>query len=693
MKGVAFLKKIVISSWFLAFIPAILIMLFLHPLSSKYSLTVEPGDKITGQIVYADLNSDSISEMIYAGKGAPYFFISVRDLDLRFYDQWNLPDSFHPNLSEIFIGNYDHDRYKEIYVFTHKQDSLFLNVNEFFEPSGTKLERIFITKIGYLKGEVTSSLRPCGFFDEDGDGKDELYFGITTGFSPDPRRMYCFNIKDKSLKSSQFTGIIGLNPKMTDIDGDKRPEIVGTMSACGNFGSKVPYSDSSTWFMVFNDKLKFEFPPVEFPGYVNGLEIDGYDNGSFRGYVLSHWAGGADTTVLKSRIMIYSPDGKLISSRLYSDFGFSRYVRLFVNKYHQTDKLYVLGDKFLELNERLEVVNTINLPFHSNIFAYQTDLNADGEDEFLLYSEDEEELAVYSAGLQKMTELGFKTPDPLWKFSHYLSKNHEHKLFLSSGNSSYFFKLKRNNYYFLGYLAYPGIYILFFFFILLVSRINTYQVVQKESFKRRLITLQLQGIKAQLDPHFTFNTLNSVASLIYLEDRKTAYDYMNKFTSLLRGMLNDAERIYRSLGEELEFVTTYLDLEKLRFGDRLSYKIEIGEGVSQSDQVPKLVLHTFAENAVKHGILPSEKGGMIKIRINREMEYLKLVVEDNGIGRAKAEGHSTSTGKGLKITGEFYDILNQLNKKPIKHLITDLYNETGDPAGTKVEVWVPTDDG
>ena len=121
------------------------------------------------------------------------------------------------------------------------------------------------------------------------------------------------------------------------------------------------------------------------------------------------------------------------------------------------------------------------------------------------------------------------------KFSHYSSKDHENKIFLAAGDYGYFLKLKKNNYYFLGFLAYPGIYILFLLFIILIKRINTLQVVQKESLNRRLVTLQLQGIKSQLDPHFTFNTLNSIASLIYLEDRQLAYDYMNKFTHLLQG--------------------------------------------------------------------------------------------------------------------------------------------------------------
>jgi len=225
-----------------------------------------------------------------------------------------------------------------------------------------------------------------------------------------------------------------------------------------------------------------------------------------------------------------------------------------------------------------------------------------------------------------------------------------------------------------------------------IKRINTLQVVQKESLNRRLVTLQLQGIKSQLDPHFTFNTLNSIASLIYLDDRELAYDYMNKFTQLLRNLINDAERIYRTLGEELEFVTTYLELEKLRFGEKFDYEIHIGDNITRLEQVPKLVLHTFAENAIKHGIMSRKEGGILKIDVRRDHGNLVLAVEDNGIGRARAAGQSTSTGRGLKLTGEFYDILNQINKKPIKHYIIDLFNENGASVGTRVEVWVPVEE-
>ncbi len=692
MKIVSFLNKIFFSIWFLAFIPAFLIIILLPPISSKFILQIESRDENFAQDVYVDLNSDSISEVVRTGKGVPYFHILILDNDFRVFDQWNLKDSIDPDMSDVFFGNYDNDRFKEMYIFTHKDDSLFLNINEFFDPLGTKQDRIFITKISVINGKVTSRVTPAGFFDENGDEKKELYFSISTGFGLEPRRLYYYDIVNSVLKTSQLTGMICQFPSLVDSDGDGRPEIFGLMSASGNYKTKVPFTDQSTWLMVFDEKLNFKFPPVEFPGFTNQLEINAYKYGEFKGYLLSHITGSADTNVLKPRIMIYSSDGRKVRERLYTDLGVSSNPYLFLLDNMTSDRIFLMGKDLLELNDELLAINRVKSPFNSGFICYKQDINFDGENEFLLYSHNEEMLAVFNTSLQKLVEAKLNGTTSVFKFSHYYSKDQENKLYMTSGDNGYFLQLKRNNYYFLTYLIYPGIYFLFILFILLIRRINTFQVVQKEHLKQRLVTLQLKGIKAQFDPHFTFNTLNSVASLIYLEDRQAAYDYMNKFTQLLRGMLNDAERIYRSVGEEVAFVSTYLDLEKLRFGEKFNYVINIGEGITQNEQVPKLVLQTFAENAIKHGLMPRAEGGILTISIIMENSFVKLTIEDNGIGRSKAAGQSTSTGKGLKITGEFYDILNQINKRPIKHTITDLYNETGEPAGTRVEVWVPIEE-
>ena len=671
--------------------PSVIILLLLPPASSKFKLDVESSDN-TGKYLYADLNADSISEVITSGRGMPFNYIAVRNTDLRYYDQWNIKDSLNPVISGIFIGNYDHDLFSELYIFSYKGDSLFLNVNEILSPSGTRINRIYITKIAYLDGMVAAALKPAGFYDTDGDGMDELYFSISSAFRLGPRRMHYFDIAHMSLKSSQPFGSICLDPQMADADGDNRPEIFGTMSASGNYSKNTPYSDSSTWLMVFNDKLSFEFSPVEFPGFANGLYTLPYKNNRFKGYLVSHLTNGADTSVLKPRIMLFSREGKLIRYRLCSNFVKTIQSRVFVIRSSPSDRIYLFGDMLSELNASLEVIRSVDLPFDTPISPFQADVDGDSKDEFLLYSPHEKKVAVYNSNLHKVSEVDFSADDIEWKFSPYLSGDRKYKLFVTSGNDGYFLRLRTNRYYIFEYLLHPAIYFAIFFFIVLIKKIGSAQLKAKENLNNRLLTLQLQGIKAQLDPHFTFNTLNSVASLIFLEDRHKAYDYMRKFTQLLRSMLNDAEKIYRNLGEEIEFVTTYLELEKLRFGEKFNYEIEIGKGVSKLEQVPKLVLQTFTENAVKHGIIPSLSIGLIRITIVRETDYLRITIEDNGVGRKNSAGHSESTGKGLKLTGEFYEILNRLNKKPIKHLITDLYKDSGDPAGTRVEVWVPVDE-
>jgi hypothetical protein len=689
MKGLNIISRIVFSSWFLAIFPALLLCLFLPSIGEKYSLLVEHSQHKPLQMVYADLNGDSITECLLLESFRPYNHISIMDNQLHYYDQWNFPDSIVPTISNMFIGNYDHDRFAEIYVFTVNGDSLFLNMNEFFDPSGTRMQHIFITKIGLVDGVYTSTLYVCGLFDENGDGKDELYFSIATGFGLEPRRMYSYDIANKKLKISDFTGYIFMNSEMKDIDGDNRPEFFGIASASGNYKTKTPYPDYSCWLMIYNDHLQFKFPPVEFPGFANGLYVIPSSNNSEKKIIAIHQINSGVSAVLKSKIMLFSTQGQLIKSRFLSDYGNKKFLALKLLHQNQSDQILLISERLQSLNENLAVLHSVKLPFVSDICCQVADLLGDGNEELLLYSQEEEKLIAYNSNLSKIVEKTISLPISEWRISYLKDKNQVHKPCISVNGNAYLLTLSKNPYFLLGYLEYPGIYLFFFFFILLVRKISTYQLAKTENLKRRLISLQLQSIKSQLDPHFAFNALNSIASLIYEEDRQSAYDHMNKFTQLLRRMLNDADRIYRSLKEELEFVNTYLDLEKLRFGDKFKYEINIGAGISLNEQVPKMVLQTFAENAFKHGIMPSADGGILIIQVEKEKDYLRLTIEDNGIGRIKAAGHNASTGKGLKISAEFYEILNQINKHPILHNITDLYNESGQPAGTRVEVWVP----
>jgi LytS/YehU family sensor histidine kinase len=158
---------------------------------------------------------------------------------------------------------------------------------------------------------------------------------------------------------------------------------------------------------------------------------------------------------------------------------------------------------------------------------------------------------------------------------------------------------------------------------------------------------------------------------------------------MLRKMLADADRTYRTLEEELEFVRTYLDMEKLRFGDKFTYRIHTGKEVTGKEPVPVLCIQTFAENSIRHGLMPLEKGGVLTVSAERSAGILIIRIEDNGVGREKAAQLNPHVGRGLRIISDFFEVINQSNTGKATYTITDLLLGNGLPAGTRVEISLP----
>jgi hypothetical protein len=684
-----------LSPFVLALFPTLIVVFFLPSMTSEYRLQLNTSGNSSNRVIYSDLNSDGKSEIINKGNYSIYVYVSVNNMQGRYVDQWNIAGNSDDDISGLFTGNYDSDSFEEIYLFTYRSDSLFLNVNEFLEPAGLKKADIYICRIPVKDNVAFSMVAPAGFFDSNGDSLKELFFVVSSGYlSNQPRKHLSVDITSGDLTSTPFTGNVITSPLLEDIDGDNKPELFGGMSASGNYKADIPFSDSSNWLMVFDDRLKFKFPPHEFRGFANSLWVNSYHGATgFRGILALHLLGNLDTSLKESCLMIYSPDGKLVRERKISGYEDSPVSRLYVSRTGKTDRIYIRSNVFTEYNEQLEPVRKVLIPLDDIAVSYQVDVDGNGVREFLVYSENQRRLLVYTDDLELAgsLELGISLARQ-WRFSVMKSDDAISRLLIDTTEGLFVLAMNRNRFYFLSYLVIPLIYILFSGFIYLIKKITTSQIEERENLKRQLLTLQLKSIKSQLDPHFTFNALNSVASLVYMEDRHTAYDYLNKFTKLIRRLLNDADKIYRSLDEELEFVSTYLELEKLRFGDRFNYSIKIGEGVTTMEKVPKYVLQTFAENAVNHGIMPLGGAGGLLISVEKESEYLIITIEDNGIGRSRAAGSSTSTGKGLKLADEFYDILNKVTRKQIKHRIIDLFDQSGNPSGTRIEIMVPVEE-
>lgn len=181
--------------------------------------------------------------------------------------------------------------------------------------------------------------------------------------------------------------------------------------------------------------------------------------------------------------------------------------------------------------------------------------------------------------------------------------------------------------------------------------------------KFKINLLQQKVLKSQVRPHFMFNVMNSIQTLIIQNKRTEANIYLANFSSLMRKNLESFSSNWISLEDEIELTTLYLDLEKLRFKEKLNYEINIDKNISQQEiQIPSMILQPLVENAVIHGIMPQESSGLIIIHITRKEKELIITIRDNGVGLIKKE---SSKGKhksyGLKLTLDRLQFWNSKN--------------------------------
>jgi len=201
--------------------------------------------------------------------------------------------------------------------------------------------------------------------------------------------------------------------------------------------------------------------------------------------------------------------------------------------------------------------------------------------------------------------------------------------------------------------------------------------------------LQLNSVIRQFDPHFTFNAVTSVGSLIMKGEKEKAYNYFIKLSNLLRSIISDSNVLMKPLEEEIEFVTRYCELQKLRFGNRFEYTVNVDRDVNLKSPVPKMIIQSFAENAIKHGLENKKERGILKISISNHGAGMEVTIHDNGIGRAAAADLQThGPGTGLKNIAGIVETLNKMNREKITFTLTDLH-DNGRASGTEVKVFLP----
>ena len=203
--------------------------------------------------------------------------------------------------------------------------------------------------------------------------------------------------------------------------------------------------------------------------------------------------------------------------------------------------------------------------------------------------------------------------------------------------------------------------------------------VQILVMENELNNAELSALKMQLQPHFLFNTLNTVSALIST-NAKDAQRVLARLGNLLRTLLDQNQRNYLQLSDEIEYTKNYLDIEQIRFMDRLTVNYDIDPSTLKA-VVPNLILQPLVENAIKHGFSNRADGGVINLKTSIENNYLVLEVEDDGVGCDNCDDLSESTGIGLANTR---DRLINIYKE---NATFKLFSESG--KGFKVQIKIP----
>jgi tetratricopeptide (TPR) repeat protein len=217
----------------------------------------------------------------------------------------------------------------------------------------------------------------------------------------------------------------------------------------------------------------------------------------------------------------------------------------------------------------------------------------------------------------------------------------------------------------------------------------------KAALLHRATDLEMQALRSQMNPHFLFNSLNSINRYILTNDKVQASEYLTTFSKLVRLILTNSRSPLISLESELEGLTLYLQLESMRFENRFSYSITMSPELEPSElRVPPLFLQPYVENAIWHGLLHKPEPGVLEIDIRQQKDHIRFKITDNGIGRKQAARLSSKSATlhkslGLKITADriAYMCGDQSQAFPIT--IKDLVHADGTAAGTEVIVKLP----
>jgi hypothetical protein len=690
------LLSLAASPFLLALPLAIVLILFLPNPTSKYKATLSRkivADKPNSEEYFKDLTGDGVDERICIFSNLAKGEAAVKVLSHQgiTYDQWNFPGKYEPYSQSYCAADLNNDGYPEIYVFFYHADSVFMGA---FQPYPNKkifFRKKLITKVMKRDGKIDFYIYQFHVANLYHNPYKQLVLALSAGFSRQPRSIFIFDWVTQTFHHSQSVGAKLCQLVLADMDSDTIPEIYCISSASGNIPDSlgIPYTDYSTWFMGFNSKLQMLFPPVENKGFPSGGNVCPYTNAKGEKFITVFFY---QPLKQRDKLIFYQANHKVFAEKIFQVSKNTGLKYDFFGRITYHHKPYILlGDpdnSFLLINDQLKIKK---LKFKSPpmVFMFQTDIDKNGTTEY--FFEDKMRTFYYIAdnNLKNWTKipshLDINSVEPHDCGIIHNGKQ-DNEFYAKAGNLIYFY-----HYHFdpLFYLKYP-LWILLYGLIVLVlwfaQHLQKTQAKRKQIVEETINALQMKTINSQMDPHFMFNVLNSLAYSVNKDNTEEAYQQILNFSRLLRGMMKRTDRIDVSLGEEIDFVRNYLELEKFRFKTGFHYEIDIDQKLNLSCRIPRMLIQLLVENALKHGLRNKRGDKKVIVEAYQHERTATIIVEDNGIGRKAAAKYPSGSGKGLKLLNDLINLNKKMGGKEITISYTDLHDNSGQASGTRAEV-------
>ena len=636
-----------------------------------------------------DLDNDGISEFVkFKINSIDSAAFVVYKQNMVALKQWDFRGLYDNRWDFFYAGDFDQNGYTEVYLITSFKDSLFLHILEPMLKNVGMNQTIFIEQMppGLRLKDLQVEIQDLTDLDQ--DGHKDLIFSISAGFGLSPRKIFVYQPGKKNLRSFGYGYSVIKYFSSGDMDGDGIKEIFVSAMAPGNIDS------------TFSDKLEDSYSRV----FVINLQKDDDIQPLMERF--------GTPGLLRSFLGFCNQDTHIMALGQLKNLDGPILYRL-TNKGDILDSIYIgLGDQKYPWYFKEYGINEVGQPligdpdgrvFNVNACVgfeqigkvdpgwgkiSRIDLDEDGKDE-LIGRKGYSELIIYSNDFKHASKIDI-TENPTSPNQFHISlleTSNGNEILLHNGSTLKSYRYELNPIF---YGKYPTVLVslgLIFLFIFLIRRQQNKHWEKQLKKESEVNALQFQAISNQINPHFSFNLLNIIGYSIQECDKDIAYDILIKYSHLIRELIENSREIVIPLERELEFTRKYLELQNIRLENTLDYKIEVDDQVDLLKKIPKMIIHTFVENALKHGLIPKAEDRVLLIKLGVRDSLIHIIVEDNGVGRERAKRAPTeSTGVGLKIINQIIKLYYDLYQKQIRYTFTDLASE--EKSGTRVDLTI-----